>query len=67
VSGLLVPPGDPAAFAAAAARLVADAPVRVSLAAGGRERARHFDVSHMVEGTLRVYQRVLAGHAASAP
>ena len=58
-SGLLVPPADVAAFAHAVARLVESAPLRAALAARGRERARDFDVSHMVEGTLRVYERLL--------
>jgi glycosyltransferase involved in cell wall biosynthesis len=58
-SGLLVPPADTAAFAHAAARLVESAPLRAVLAARGRERARDFDVRHMVEGTERVYRQVL--------
>jgi glycosyltransferase involved in cell wall biosynthesis len=58
-SGLLVPPGDTAAFAHAAARLVESAPLRAALAGRGRERARDFDSVHMVEGTARVYAQVL--------
>ncbi len=58
-SGLLAPAGDLAAFAAAAARLADDPALRASLAAGGRERSRDFDVSRMSERTVRVYQDVL--------
>ena len=57
--GLLAPPGDTTAFAQAAARLVESAPLRAALAARGRERARAFDATQMVEGTARVYERVL--------
>lgn len=63
-SGLLVPPADIAEFAQAAARLVESAPFRAALAARGRERARDFDVSHMVEGTLGVYRQLLETRSA---
>lgn len=59
--GLLAAPGDAAAFAGAAARLLCDDALRARLAAGGRERARAFDAAHMVDGTLAVYADVLAG------
>ena len=39
---LLVPPRDPAAIAAAVARLLADAALRADMAASGRARAREF-------------------------
>lgn len=58
-SGLLVPAGDVHAFADSARRLIESAPLRAALAERGRERAADFDVSHMVEGTERVYQAVL--------
>jgi glycosyltransferase involved in cell wall biosynthesis len=64
-SGLLAPPGDIGAFAQAVARLVESAPLRTALAARGRERARDFDVAHMVEGTERVYRHVLETWRAS--
>jgi glycosyltransferase involved in cell wall biosynthesis len=60
VNGLLVPPGDAAAFAAAADRLVTDERLRLELGSAGRERAREFDVQRMVDGTDRVYRSVLA-------
>ena len=66
-SGFLVPPGDVASFAARAARLADDAELRERLACAGRARARAFDVSHMVSGTVRVYRarRALVPHPAS--
>jgi len=64
VSGLLAPAGDVAAFAAHAAHLVDDADTRARLARGGRARAREFDVSHMVDGNVRVYHEVLAARGA---
>ncbi|NTV65949.1 MAG: glycosyltransferase family 4 protein, partial [Oscillochloris sp.] len=42
-SGLLCPPGDPAALAAAALRLLADGDLRARLAAGARAGAAHFN------------------------
>jgi glycosyltransferase involved in cell wall biosynthesis len=60
VNGLLVRPGDAAAFAAAADRLVRDERWRRALAASGRDRAREFGVEQMVEGVERVYEKVLS-------
>jgi glycosyltransferase involved in cell wall biosynthesis len=62
-SGLLVEPGDAAAFSVAAARLISDDGARRRLAANGPLRAREFDVVRMVEGTIAVYERVLASRA----
>jgi glycosyltransferase involved in cell wall biosynthesis len=46
VTGLLVPPGDPAALAAALDRLLADPDLRRRLGANGRERAKtRFDLT----------------------
>jgi glycosyltransferase involved in cell wall biosynthesis len=58
-SGLLVAPGDTAAFAAATARLVRDARIRAALAAAGPGRAAQFSVDRMVRGTQRVYDAIL--------
>ena len=60
VSGLLVPAGDVGVFAERLAFLVRDDALRARLGAAGRVRARQFDASHMVTGTLRVYEAVLA-------
>jgi glycosyltransferase involved in cell wall biosynthesis len=59
-SGLLVPAGDVAAFAAATDRLVRDESVRKGLAAAGPARAAQFGVDRMVRGTQAVYDVVLA-------
>jgi glycosyltransferase involved in cell wall biosynthesis len=60
-SGLLVPPGDAAALAAAIARLL-DAPrLAARLAAGGREAiAQRFSIERMVEATEQLYLELLA-------
>jgi glycosyltransferase involved in cell wall biosynthesis len=58
-SGLLVPPGDVKSFANAAGLLVRDADLRHRLGTAGPKRAAHFSVSHMAEGTLRVYLHAL--------
>jgi glycosyltransferase involved in cell wall biosynthesis len=62
--GLLVPPGDTGAFAAAAASLVEDRELRERLGAAGPTRAALFSVAKMAEGTSRVYERVLGGERA---
>ena len=59
-SGILVPAGDTAAFAAAMDRLVSDADLRRTLAAAGPARAAEFAVDRMVRGTQAVYDAVLA-------
>ena len=64
-SGLLVPAGDVAAFAASMDRLIRDEDLRRRLAAAGPERAAEFSVERMVRGTQSVYDAVLA--PASAP
>ena len=59
-SGILVPAGDVAAFAAATDRLVRDESFRKTLAAAGPERATEFSVERMIRGTQAVYDAVLA-------
>lgn len=60
VTGLLVPPGDAAALAAAAGRLLADPGLRARYgrAAGGRVQ-REFSLAAMVAGNLAVYRELL--------
>jgi glycosyltransferase involved in cell wall biosynthesis len=59
-SGLLVPAGDNAAFAAATDRLVQDEALRATLGAAGPVRAAEFSVDRMVRGTQATYDTVLA-------
>jgi glycosyltransferase involved in cell wall biosynthesis len=67
-TGLLVPPGDPAAMAAALGRLVADAGLRRRLGAAGRERAhRIFDVRRQRRAHLACYARELGRRGVPAP
>ncbi|MCC7127178.1 MAG: glycosyltransferase [Acidobacteria bacterium] len=55
-TGLLVPPADAEALAAAMVRVLTDAALRQRFGAAGRTRvADHFDVAALVEGTLAVY------------
>jgi glycosyltransferase involved in cell wall biosynthesis len=67
-TGLLVPPGDPAALAAALGRLVADAGLRDRLGAAGRQRAqRCFDVRRQRREHLDCYARELSRRDLPAP
>lgn len=62
VTGILVPPRDPAALAGALEALLTDAPRREQLAAAGFERVRQrFTVERMVAETAGVYERITAG------
>ena len=68
VTGLLVPPGDPAAMAAALGRLLEDADLRRRLGAAGRERAlRCFDVRMHRRAHLDCYARELTRRGVPAP
>jgi len=59
-TGLLVPPRDPPAMAAAIVRLLADARLRQQMGEAGLARVRtHFSAETMVQNTLRVYQQVV--------
>jgi glycosyltransferase involved in cell wall biosynthesis len=67
-TGLLVPPGDPAAMADALGRLVADADLRWRLGAAGRERAqRYFDVRRQRRDHLACYARELSRRSLPVP
>jgi glycosyltransferase involved in cell wall biosynthesis len=59
-TGLLVPPGDPAALGEAIARLCRDRGLRARLGAAGAQRAGRFAIERVADETLDVYRRVLA-------
>ena len=60
-TGLLVPPAEPGPLASAIVDLLGDEPLRRRYGEAGRARvAERFGVDALVEGTLEVYQRVLA-------
>ena len=59
-SALLVAPEDPAALAAAIARLLDDLQLRKSLGEAGRKHvAERFTVEQMVSGNMRIYEMLL--------
>jgi len=64
--GILVPPGDAAALAAALARCLDDAALRERLGGAGRLRAGAFSTLAMARGTEAVYERALAARRTRA-
>lgn len=66
-TGLLVPPADPPALAAAIARLLGDSDLRHRMGRAGRERfERQFTAARMAAATAAVYRRVLGTGVGSA-
>jgi glycosyltransferase involved in cell wall biosynthesis len=66
-TGLLVPPGDPAALADAVVELLRDPARRAAMAAASRARhAERFTVERMVAETAAVYDGVLRGRTSTA-
>jgi len=66
-NGLLVPPRDSAALAAALGRLLGDAKLRQAMGIRGRARAvAEFSVERVIEQTLGLYRELLAGRSAAA-
>lgn len=60
-TGLLVPPGDAPALAAAISRALGDAPLRRRLGAGGRARVlERFTWERAAEATVAEYRRAIA-------
>ncbi|HOC18771.1 MAG TPA: glycosyltransferase family 4 protein, partial [Vicinamibacterales bacterium] len=67
VSGLLVPPADGPALAAALLALLADQPRRRRMGEAGLARARQrFSADRMVSETVAAYERVLASRSHAA-
>jgi glycosyltransferase involved in cell wall biosynthesis len=59
-NGLTIAPNEPRELAGAVLRLLEDRPLAERVRASGLETAQKFDVSHMMEGTYRIYQQVCA-------
>jgi glycosyltransferase involved in cell wall biosynthesis len=67
VTGLLYPPGDVDALAAALTALASDRGSRARLGAAGRQEARRFAPEVVAAETMQVYQAISSGRAAMAP
>jgi phosphatidyl-myo-inositol alpha-mannosyltransferase len=63
VDGLLVPPHDPSALAAGAARILDDPELADRLRAGGRDHARSFDWTAVAPKLEALYERAVGGAA----
>lgn len=59
VTGILVPPRDPAALAAAMERLAGDPALRAAMGARGREAARAFGADQTAADTRALYESLL--------
>ena len=67
VTGLLVPPNDPEALAAAIRELIAEPAARAAMGAAGIERARtRFSWPRVAELTESAYRTALSDHRANA-
>lgn len=66
VTGLLVPPGDPAALAAGLDRVLGQPTLAARLSAAGRERATAYDWSHLAGRVRDVYARLVEARTSPA-
>jgi rhamnosyl/mannosyltransferase len=63
VTGLIVPPGDPAALADALTRILRDDALRERMGATARQRVLdEFSVDAMVRRTIEVYREAIDAH-----
>jgi glycosyltransferase involved in cell wall biosynthesis len=60
-AGMLVPPGNPAAIAAAVNTLLADPPRARALGEAGRRRAPRYSAEAMISALAKVYREVIDG------
>ena len=65
-TGLLVPPGDVPALARALASVLGDPETASAYGVAGRDRARQFTVSSVVERIEQMYGDAVAGPAVQA-
>jgi glycosyltransferase involved in cell wall biosynthesis len=61
-TGLLVPPGDPHALAAAIRTVLADSALARRFGEAGRARSRQFSVKEMLDRTTGLYEELLDAH-----
>jgi glycosyltransferase involved in cell wall biosynthesis len=66
LTGVLVPPADPPALAAALSRVVDDAALRASLSAAARRASGRYDIAECVRRMQDLYDEVLAAPGAAA-
>jgi D-inositol-3-phosphate glycosyltransferase len=62
ISGILVPPDDPAALAAGLSRIIRDHDLRSSLRVGARQAAIRFSWQTIGPAMLNLYERLAEGH-----
>jgi glycosyltransferase involved in cell wall biosynthesis len=62
ITGLLVPPRDPAALARAVDKLLRDPELGFKLTLAAAEFVKQFSADVMVESTLKVYHRLMTGN-----